>query len=97
MLTTASTYFLYWKTAATNYFASIHLQKPKKPSIMKKKSIKKLTLCKASISTLQANAIAGGTGQSAYQFCESINICETRDYSACNGEFGCQLYLTINC
>ncbi|WP_420572020.1 class I lanthipeptide [Kordia sp.] len=64
---------------------------------MKKKSIKKLQLYKASISTLNANALSGGTAQSAYDFCETINICETRDYTACNGEFGCQLYFTINC
>lgn len=64
---------------------------------MKKKSIQKLTLKKSAISNLHANALAGGTGQSKYLFCESINICETIDYSACNGEFGCQLYLTINC
>ncbi|MEM6719723.1 MAG: hypothetical protein AAF611_10430 [Bacteroidota bacterium] len=64
---------------------------------MKKKSIKKLTLLKSSISTLNADALSGGTGQSKYQFCETINICETRDYTACNGENSCQLYLTINC
>ncbi|WP_298513774.1 class I lanthipeptide [uncultured Kordia sp.] len=64
---------------------------------MKKKSIKKLKLHKASISTLNANALSGGTDQSGYLFCESVNICETIDYTACNGEFGCQLYLTINC
>jgi len=64
---------------------------------MKKKSIKRLKLHKACIFRLNIDAISGGTGQSALQFCESINICETRDYTRCNGEFGCQLYLTINC
>ncbi|EDP98079.1 hypothetical protein U8527_18940 [Kordia algicida OT-1] len=64
---------------------------------MKKKSIKKLALLKASISKLNTNALSGGTAQSANEFCISINICETIDYTACNGVFGCQLYLTMDC
>lgn len=64
---------------------------------MKKKSIKKLKLLKASISTLNTSVLQGGTAQSANEFCISINICETIDYTACNGEFDCQLYLTMNC
>jgi len=64
---------------------------------MKKKCTKNLALRKAAISTLNANALSGGTGQSKNEFCISINICETIHYTACNGELGCQLYLTINC
>ncbi|MEM6684508.1 MAG: class I lanthipeptide [Bacteroidota bacterium] len=64
---------------------------------MKKKSIQKLKLHKTAISTLNANALSGGTGQSKFEFCETINICETRDYTACFGEFGCQIYLSMLC
>ncbi|WP_046758092.1 hypothetical protein [Kordia jejudonensis] len=58
---------------------------------MKKKSIKKLKLKKASISTLNANSLTGGTIGGTV-FCQSVNICETIDYTRCNGEFYCQLY-----
>lgn len=58
---------------------------------MKKKSIKKLKLKKASVSTLNANALTGGTIGGTL-FCQSVNICETIDYSRCNGELYCQLY-----
>ncbi|MEM6684507.1 MAG: hypothetical protein AAF617_01830 [Bacteroidota bacterium] len=58
---------------------------------MKKKSIKKLKLKKASISTLNAEALTGGTFGGTL-FCQSVNICETIDYSRCEGEIACQLY-----
>ncbi|MGH1388379.1 class I lanthipeptide [Kordia sp.] len=58
---------------------------------MKKKSIKKLTLKKASISTLNAEALTGGTIGGTL-FCQSVNICETIDFTRCNGELLCQIY-----
>ena len=58
---------------------------------MKKKSIQKLTLNKASISTLNAHSLKGGTIGGTL-FCQSVNICETIDYSACRGERNCQIY-----
>ncbi|WP_298418559.1 hypothetical protein [uncultured Kordia sp.] len=58
---------------------------------MKKKSIQKLSLNKASISTLNANAVKGGTGLSQV-VCESRDFCETIDYTRCRGEYNCQLY-----
>jgi hypothetical protein len=58
---------------------------------MKKRSIHKLKLNKTAVSTLTANALSGGT-QGNTQFCFSINFCETIDYTACNGEFICQIY-----
>lgn len=60
---------------------------------MKKKSIHKLKLNKASISTLNANALTGGTIGGTL-FCQSVNICETRDFTRCYGELNCQLYDT---
>jgi len=58
---------------------------------MKKKSIQKLTLNKASISTLNANAISGGNYTNTL-FCQSNQFCETIDYSACRGERNCRIY-----
>ncbi|QHI38356.1 hypothetical protein IMCC3317_37480 [Kordia antarctica] len=60
---------------------------------MKKKSIQKLSLNKASISTLNANAIKGGTIGGTL-FCQSVNICETIDYTRCRNEYNCQIYQT---
>lgn len=58
---------------------------------MKKRSIKKLALNKKAVSTLTASVLKGGTlGNTA--FCLSFNFCETIDYTACNGEFYCQIY-----
>jgi hypothetical protein len=59
---------------------------------MKKKSIKKLKLQKASIAELHANALAGGTNQSRFEFCLSINVCETIHFSRCYGEADCVYY-----
>ncbi|WP_430410061.1 hypothetical protein [Kordia sp.] len=58
---------------------------------MKKKSIQKLKLNKNAVSTLTANALSGGTDTNTL-FCFSQNFCETIDYTACNGEFYCQIY-----
>lgn len=58
---------------------------------MKKRSIQKLRLNKNAVSTLTANALSGGTLGNT-QFCLSVNFCETIDYTACNGEFFCQIY-----
>ncbi|MBC8753281.1 hypothetical protein H2O64_01275 [Kordia sp. YSTF-M3] len=58
---------------------------------MKKKSIGKLKLKKASISALNANAVSGGTIGGTL-FCQSVNICETIDFTRCNGELNCQFY-----
>jgi len=62
----------------------------KKLRIMKKKSIQKLSLNKNAVSTLTVNVLSGGTGNTQFYF--SINFCETIDYTACNGEFICQIY-----
>ncbi|MGH1388376.1 hypothetical protein [Kordia sp.] len=58
---------------------------------MKKKSIKKLKLKKASISTLNANSVKGGTWQSVY-LCESENWCQTIDYTRCYGNRNCGIF-----
>jgi len=58
---------------------------------MKKKSIQKLKLKKASISKLNANAVQGGTWQSVY-LCESENWCQTIDYSRCYGNRNCGIF-----
>ena len=58
---------------------------------MKKKSIKKLNLTKASISTLNAQSITGGFGDSV-NFCESVNICQTVDVTRCYGNLNCGLF-----
>jgi hypothetical protein len=58
---------------------------------MKKKSIQKLALNKASISTLNANSLTGGTGLSQV-VCESQDFCITIDLTQCRGEYNCQLY-----
>lgn len=57
---------------------------------MKKKSIHKLRLKKAAVSNLNREATSGGNEET--QFCFSINFCETIDYTACNGEYICQIY-----
>ncbi|WP_430410064.1 class I lanthipeptide [Kordia sp.] len=62
---------------------------------MKKKSIKKLALKKDAISTLNANSVQGGTWQSVY-LCESVNWCETRDYTRCNGNRNCGIFDPTN-
>lgn len=59
---------------------------------MKKRSIHKLKLKKAAVSNLNSGALHGGTLGNT-QFCFSINFCETIDYTACNGEFICQIYI----
>ncbi|MCH2192795.1 hypothetical protein [Kordia sp.] len=60
---------------------------------MKKRSIKKLKLKKASISTLDANALQGGNDpwQSVY-LCESDNWCQTLDYTRCYGNWNCGIF-----
>ncbi|WP_420572019.1 hypothetical protein [Kordia sp.] len=58
---------------------------------MKKRNIEKLRLKKAAISNLNASSSTGGTLGNT-QFCLSVNFCETIDYTACNGEFICQIY-----
>jgi hypothetical protein len=66
---------------------------------MKKKSIQKLTLNKASISTLNANSLTGGTiGDSVY-LCNSETFCETIDATRCYGNRVCGIFqLTLgNC
>ncbi len=91
MLTTASPYFLYWKTTVTICFVCILLSKLKKPSIMKKRSIHKLKLRKAAVSNLNTTALTGGTIGGTL-FCQSVNICETIDFTRCNGELNCRIY-----
>ncbi|WP_298513770.1 class I lanthipeptide [uncultured Kordia sp.] len=59
---------------------------------MKKKSITKLSLKKASISTLNAKALHGGNNTLSIIVCESQDFCETIDYTACRGEYYCQIY-----
>lgn len=59
---------------------------------MKKKSIHKLKLNKASISTLNAAALTGGNATLSVIVCETIDFCETRDYTRCRGERNCQIY-----
>ena len=58
---------------------------------MKKKSIKKLSLKKAPVSNLNADSVKGGTWQSVY-LCESVNWCQTRDYSFCYGNRNCGIF-----
>ena len=58
---------------------------------MKKKSIVKLKLKKTSISTLNANAIRGGIGDSVL-LCESRDICETIDVTRCYGNYNCGIF-----
>lgn len=60
---------------------------------MKKKSIQKLKLKKPSVSALNAEALTGGTVGGTL-FCQSVNICETRDFTRCFGELNCQIYDT---
>ena len=58
---------------------------------MKKKSIQKLTLKKASISNLTADALSGGT-ENSNVVCESRDYCFTIDFTRCLGELLCQIY-----
>ena len=58
---------------------------------MKKKSIQKLTFNKASVSKLNANMLSGGNDTDTI-FSQSNNFCETIDYTACRGEYQCQIY-----
>ena len=58
---------------------------------MKKKSISKLQLNKASVSHLSKEAIKGGTGDSKI-VCQSRDFCETVDFTRCFGELLCQIY-----
>ena len=58
---------------------------------MKKKSIQKLALNKASVSKLTTKALTGGTGQSDI-VCESRDYCDTIDFTRCFFELNCQLY-----
>lgn len=58
---------------------------------MKKKSIQKLSLKKASISKLNANALSGGTGWSEV-ICESVDLCETINYTRCYGNRNCGIF-----
>lgn len=59
---------------------------------MRKKSIQKLSLRKASISTLNATALKAGNGTLSQIVCQSRDFCETIDYTRCKGELYCQLY-----
>lgn len=58
---------------------------------MKKKSIQKLALKKSAVSKLNANSVQGGTWQSVY-LCESVNWCQTLDYTACDGGWNCGIF-----
>ncbi len=58
---------------------------------MKKKSIQKLKLKKASVSALNQSSLKGGTLPNTI-VCESVNFCETRDYTRCYGERLCRFY-----
>ncbi|WP_046758096.1 hypothetical protein [Kordia jejudonensis] len=62
---------------------------------MKKKSIQKLRLKKASISTLNTKAIKGGFGDSVY-ICESRDLCLTVDVTMCYGNYYCGLFDPTN-
>ncbi|PTX63672.1 hypothetical protein C8N46_101274 [Kordia periserrulae] len=66
---------------------------------MKKKSIHKLHLKKAAVSNLNMAVVKGGNDAnsdfpcvSVNFSCFSFNFCETIDYTACNGEYICQIY-----
>lgn len=58
---------------------------------MKKKSIIKLKLKKASVSALNANNVKGGFGDSVF-LCESIDLCETVDVTRCYGNWNCGIF-----
>ena len=67
---------------------------------MKKKSIKKLKLQKASISTLNMSVVKGGNDQnsvfpclSVNFSCFSVNYCETINYTRCYGANECLFYV----
>ena len=57
---------------------------------MKKKSLKKLEINKTAISTLTASSVKGGTD--SVNFCNSVDACETIDYTRCRGELRCHIY-----
>jgi len=59
---------------------------------MKKRTIQKLSLKKAAVSNLNKSATKGGTVGGDTLFCLSQTFCETIHYTACNGEFFCQIY-----
>ncbi len=59
---------------------------------MKKKSITKLSLHKASISTLNTKALVGGNTTLSQIVCESQDFCITIDYTRCRGEYNCNIY-----
>ncbi|WP_046758094.1 hypothetical protein [Kordia jejudonensis] len=59
---------------------------------MKKKSIQKLSLNKASVSKLNAHAVKGGNTSLSDIVCESRDFCETIDYTRCRFENRCQIY-----
>ena len=58
---------------------------------MKKKSILKLKLKKASVSALNVEKVRGGFGDSVY-ICESRDLCLTRDVTRCYGNWNCGLF-----
>ena len=58
----------------------------------------KLNLKKLSVSSFKTDDLLrqkGGThgGGSGFEFC-SVDLCETRDFTACFGEWQCQIYDT---
>ena len=59
---------------------------------MKKKTINTLKLKKTSVSALNTQELKGGTNSN--EFCQSVDICETIDYTRCRGEYQCQIYQT---
>ncbi len=66
---------------------------------MKKKSILKLKLKKASVSNLNENSVKGGFGDSFY-ICESVNnFCQTINVTRCYGNLNCGLFdpNTVDC
>ncbi|WP_046743766.1 hypothetical protein [Kordia zhangzhouensis] len=65
---------------------------------MKKKSLKKLKINKASISALDATNVKGGFGDSVY-ICDSVQLCETIHVTRCYGNYNCGLFdaNTIEC
>ena len=62
---------------------------------MKKKTIHTLKLKKTSLSALNTQELKGGTNSD--QFCQSVNSCETIDYTRCYGANQCGFYNTNNC
>ncbi|MEM6719726.1 MAG: class I lanthipeptide [Bacteroidota bacterium] len=60
---------------------------------MKKKSLKKLSLKKAAVANFDADTLKGGNDpwQSVF-LCESVNWCQTLDYTACDGGWNCGIF-----